>query len=404
MTQRAILHLDMDAFFASVEQREHPEYRGRPVIVGADPKNGLGRGVVAACSYEARKFGVHSALPIGRAFRLCPHAVFVRPNGAQYAHVSSGIMEILRRYSDRVEPVSIDEAFVDLTGSQRLLGTPLEAAREIKAVVSREQQLTCSIGIASSKFLAKIASDMRKPDGLFEVAAGAEREFLRELPVGRIWGVGPKTEERLRFLGIGTIGEVAAQSRAFWEERLGKHGGRLWELSHGIDERPVQFRSECQSLSQERTFGADTDDLAAITETLLALSEGVARRARKHGIAAKTVSLKLRFSDFSTFDRQKTFSRQTDDARAVYATAVELLRPFLPLPQKVRLLGIGLSHFDLPGELQPGLFDPGLEKRRRLNAGIDAVVEKFGPQSIRTARLLGRTDEDDQGFSSFLKK
>jgi len=401
---RVILHVDMDAFFASVEQRENPEFRGKPLIVGADPKGGKGRGVVAACSYEARKFGVHSALPIGRAYRLCPHAIFVRPHGSLYSHVSHSIMEILRRYTDLVEPVSIDEAFLDVTASQRLFGKPSDLAGRIKHDVRSEQNLTCSIGIAPNKFLAKVASDMRKPDGLFEVPAGTEKDFLKDLPVGRIWGVGPKTEERLRFLGIGTIGEVAARSQGFWRQRLGRSGEHLWQLSQGIDSRPVQPDSGFKSLSQEHTFGEDTGNIAQMKETLLALCEELARRARQHHALARTIALKLRFEDFTTLTRQRTLLRHTDDALLIYQAVESLLDQFLPAPQKIRLLGVGISHFQARGERQLGLFDADRIKKSRLNASVDAILAKFGPDSINKASLLEHPTDDDEGFSSFLKK
>ncbi|HEY2934886.1 MAG TPA: DNA polymerase IV [Acidobacteriota bacterium] len=401
---RVILHVDMDAFFASVEQRENPEFRGKPLIVGADPKGGRGRGVVAACSYEARKFGVHSALPIGRAFRLCPHAVFVRPHGSLYSHVSRSIMEILGRYTDLVEPVSIDEAFLDVAGSQQLFGKPPDLAARIKHDIRSEQRLTCSIGIAPNKFLAKVASDLHKPDGLFEVQPGTEKEFLKNLPIGRIWGVGPKTEERLRFLGISTIGEVAERSRDFWRQRLGQSGEHLWELSQGIDSRPVQPDSGFKSMSQEHTFGEDTDNVALMKETLLALCEELARRARQHNALARTVALKLRFEDFTTMTRQKTLPHHADDALQIYQVVESLLEQFFPAPQKIRLLGVGISHFQDHGALQLGLFDRDQAKKSRLNTGVDAIVARYGPDSIAKASLIGHSTDEDEGFSSFLKK
>lgn len=404
MANRVIFHIDMDAFFASVEQRENPAYRDRPVIVGADPKGGKGRGVVAACSYEARKFGIHSAMPIRRAFRLCPHGIYVQPNGAVYSHIWRAIMKILERYAPLVEPISIDEAFLDMTGSERLCGTPQSAAIRLKQTIWEEQKLTCSIGIASSKFLAKIASDLRKPDGLFEVPPGTEREFLNPLPVSRIWGVGPKTEQYLRFLGIATIGDVAALPKEFWRLRLGQRGEHLWELAKGLDDRPVQPVSGFQSLSQERTFGADTEDLNLLRKTLLALSEELARRARKHDVRAKTISLKLRYADFSTFDRQKTLHEYTDDALHIYHVAWKLLEDFLPFPQKVRLIGAGIRHFEPAQQMQPGLFDAPVEKKGRLDASVDTIVAKFGEESIRKASLLDQPLDGDEGFSSFLKK
>jgi DNA polymerase-4 len=400
---RVIFHIDMDAFFASIEQREHPEYRGKPVVVGADPQGGRGRGVVAACSYEARAFGIHSAMPIGRAYRLCPTAVYVRPGGALYAQVSHSVMELLGRFTDMVEPVSIDEAFLDMTGCMR--GTSAqELATRIKRVVRHEQHLTCSIGIACNKFLAKIASDLNKPDGLTEVAPGAEMDFLTGLPVGKLWGVGPKTGERLAALGIRTVGDVRQRPLPFWSGHLGKLGQHLWNLSHGIDGRPVVPESAPKSFSREHTFGADTDTLEDLKATLLELAEDVARRARHHGVRARTVSLKFRFADFTTFDRQKTLAASTAEGPAIYGVVCELLQSFFPLAQKVRLLGVGISHFSPGVQNQPGLFDAPELRRRSLGASLDRIVERFGADSIRRARLLNREKTDQVGLSSFLKK
>jgi len=400
---RVIFHIDMDAFFASIEQREHPEYRGKPVVVGADPLAGRGRGVVAACSYEARAFGIHSAMPIGRAYRLCPAAAYVRPDGPLYAQVSRSIMEILGAFTDLVEPLSIDEAFLDVTGCLRGTTAP-ELATRVKKAVREEQNLTCSIGIACNKFLAKIASDLNKPDGLTEVAVGTELDFLSGLAVGKLWGVGPKTAERLAALGIRTVGDVRRRPLAFWSGHLGKLGQHLWNLSHGIDERPVVPESEPKSLSREHTFGADTDTLEDLKATLLELAEDVARRARKHAVRAKTVSLKLRFADFTTYDRQKTLAGSTAEASVIYGVVWELLQSFFPLAQKVRLLGVGVSHFSPGLQEQLGLFDAPEIRRRALGASLDRIVERFGAESIRRARLLNREKDDQGGLSSYFKK
>ncbi|MFQ5741363.1 MAG: DNA polymerase IV [Acidobacteriota bacterium] len=403
MAARVIMHVDMDAFFASVEQREQPEFKGKPVIVGADPRGGKGRGVVAACSYQARKFGIHSALPISRAYRLCPHAIYLRPDGALYARVSKAIMEILRRYSDRVEPISIDEAFLDLTGSERLLGRPGAVASHIKKVVRVEQQLTCSIGIAPNKFLAKIASDLNKPDGLLEVAPGTETAFLKDLPVGRIWGVGRKTERRLHRLGVRSIGDVAARPLQFWIERMGRQGEHLWTLSHGVDERPVHSSREFKSLSHETTFLEDTADLERVRKTLLALSEEVTRRSRRHEVAAARVTLKLRYADFTTFTRQSSLPQATNDARSVYGVACKLLDRFLPLQREVRLLGVCLSRFESCRQGREDLFGKQASADSRLNAAIDQITAKFGQASLRKASLLDHPLQEEDRFSSFLK-
>ncbi len=257
----------------------------------------------------------------------------------------------------------------------------------IKNTIRKEQHLTCSVGIARNKFLAKLASDLSKPDGLLEVERGTEKGFLKDLPVRRILGVGSRTEERLRQLGISRIGDVAQRSADFWRQNLGRHGEHLWELSHGLDERAVQPESGFSSLSQERTFGQDTDDVTLLKQTLLFLSERLTRRARQNTVLGRTVSLKLRYADFSTFTRQMTLREHTNDTRRVYKATLRLLEPFLPLPQKVRLLGVGMSQFQPQEKAQAGLFDSRHRKKSRLNSSVDAILSKFGENSIRKARV-----------------
>ena len=419
-----ILHVDMDAFFASVEQREDPSIRGLPVIVGADPKGGQGRGVVAACSYEARRFGIHSALPISQAYRLCPEGVYRPPQGRLYAQVSASIMKILRSFSDRVEPISIDEAFVDATGSQKLIGKPRQIALQVKEKIRQEQQLSASIGVAPTKFLAKIASDLDKPDGLVLVEPGQEQDFLCNLPVRRMWGVGPKTEVRLLQLGIKTIGDIASRSEEHWASRFGQHGVHLWRLSQGLDDRPVIAHQGFKSLSHERTFHEDTADLELIAKTLLQLSEDVSRRSRRHSAQGKCVTLKWRYSDFSTLSRQSTLKTPTSDPLVIFRTVwkqVELLQPF---PQRIRLVGIALSRFaPAPEKSQLPLFEspqteetthgaprgpipkPGKDRAapgNELNHCIDEINQKFGRGKVQRASLLDRVEDEDEGFSSFL--
>ncbi len=404
MARRVVLHVDMDAFYASVEQREHPSCAGRSLIVGADPKGGEGRGVVAACSYEARRFGIHSAMPISRAYRLCPQAVFVRPDPTLYSRVSKSIMEILGGYTDQVEPVSIDEAFLDVTSSLRLFGKPSQLARGIKRSILEKEQLTCSIGIAVSKFVAKIASDLCKPDGLLQVVEGTEKEFLGPLPVGRMWGVGPKTEEWLHRIGVQTIAQVAARSERFWEQQLGRHGRHLWRLSQGWDEGPVVRTSSFRSLSQERTFDRDTCDLNLLSRTLLSLSEGLAQRIRGHQVEGRTVALKIRFEDFSTFTRQRSLGEYTDDSAQIRQVAQELLNQFLPLSRSVRLLGVRVAQFRARTDGLTDLFGSHRKRRDRLNSAVDAIASKYGEKSIRKAGLLGGSEEEKEAFTSFLKR
>ena len=394
-----ILHVDMDAFYASVEQRERPEFKGTPVVVGADPRGGKGRGVVAACSYEARQYGIHSALPISQAWHLCPTANYVRPNGVLYGDVSGRIMRILRQFTDLVEPVSIDEAFLDVTGSSRLFGDGRSIARSIKGRVLKEQELTCSIGVATNKFVAKIASDVDKPDGLCIVPRGKEENFLMDLPIRKIWGVGPRSEERLKRWGIRTIADIAARKQSFWVRKLGKRGDHLWHLSQGIDERPVQPSRGFKSLSHESTFERDCTDLKEIKKTLLSLSEKVAGRCRKHGLLGSCVRLKWRFGDFSTFSRQRKLDESTDDAQRLFSVALDLSRDFFPLTRAVRLIGVGVSGFEERRSPSQAAFFGDLDERKRsLDDSVDRIAERFGSQAIRKASLLDEEDTFHVGY------
>ena len=293
----------MDAFYASVEQLDHPAYRGKPVVVGADPRGGSGRGVVAACSYEARKFGIRSAMPISRAYRLCPTAVFVRPRGARYAEMSERIFAILREYTDLMEPLSIDEAFLDVTASQRLFGPAAEIGRMMKARIRSELGLVASIGLAPNKFLAKVGSDLGKPDGFVMVAPGQERAFLDPLPISRLWGVGPKTEARLHQMGFQTIGQIARTPLTTLEDTLGQGGRDLWELANGLDDRPVEPEQEAKSIGAEHTFAEDTADREQIRRTILELADRVGRRLRRDEVLAGGVTLKFRDHRFHTVTR-----------------------------------------------------------------------------------------------------
>jgi nucleotidyltransferase/DNA polymerase involved in DNA repair len=387
---RTILHVDMDAFFAAVEQRDRPELRGKPVIVGADPKGGRGRGVVSTASYEARRFGVGSAMPISEAWRRCPHGVYVHPDIEKYARESDRVMEILHRFTNLVEPVSIDEAFLDVTGSARAMGTGEEIARKLKAAIRAETRLTASVGVASSKLVAKVASDMRKPDGLVVVPPGGEAAFLAPLPVRRLWGVGPKMEEALAKLGIVTIGDLAEVEPGRLERRLGTHGHDLRSLARGEDDRDVVSEGEgAKSLGQEHTYGEDTADPERLRATLLQLADAVAGRLRSHGLRARTVTLKYRDEDFHTTTHARTLPQATDSGNAIFRLASELFAE-THRGKKVRLLGIYTSHF---GEATPqlGLFAepkaPSPADRVR-----DEVRKRFGDEAITRASLLGRRE------------
>jgi nucleotidyltransferase/DNA polymerase involved in DNA repair len=387
---RTILHLDMDAFFAAVEQRDRPELRGRPVIIGADPKGGRGRGVVSTASYEARRFGVGSAMPISEAWRRCPQGAYVAPDMEKYARESERIMTVLARVTDLVEPVSIDEAFLDVTGSARALGDGASIARRLKDEIRGETQLTASVGVATSKLMAKVASDMRKPDGLVVVAPGTEAAFLAPLPVRRLWGVGPKLEEQLARLGVVTIGDLAGLEPARLERRLGSHGHDLQQLARGEDERPVTAGPwEAKSLGQEHTYDQDTSDRMRLRATLLELADTVAARLRKHGLRARTVTLKYRDEDFQTTTHARTLREPTDSGSALFETAWALFGE-VHRGRLVRLVGVYASHF---GDQRPQLelfAEPA--RPARLDRLRDAVAERFGSEKITRASLLGRRE------------
>jgi nucleotidyltransferase/DNA polymerase involved in DNA repair len=381
----------MDAFYASIEQRDHPELRGRPVVVGADPQGGKGRGVVATASYEARRFGIGSAMPISQAYKLCPTASFVPPNMERYAEVSHQVMEILRRFSDCVEPVSIDEAFLDVTGSARaviapgtVLGEGVELARRLKDMVRAETELTASVGMATSKLLAKIASDMRKPDGLVVVPPGTEETFLAPLPVRRLWGVGPKMEEALARLGITTIGALAALPPEKLERRIGHHGHDLQALARGLDDRPVVSEGDAaKSMGHEHTFSRDVDDLRVLRQTVLELCDAVAERLRRHGTRARTVTLKYRDETFTTLTRAATLDEATDAGDQLFGAAWRLFGK-VHGRRRVRLLGVSASGLVAPPQL--GLFPTTTKPADRVR---DALAARFGEGTITRASLLG---------------
>jgi nucleotidyltransferase/DNA polymerase involved in DNA repair len=380
----------MDAFYAAVEQRDDPSLRGRPVIVGADPKGGRGRGVVSTASYEARRFGVASAMPISQAFKLCPHGVYLPVAMDKYARVSSQVMEILGHFSDLVEPVSIDEAFLDVTGSRRALGDGETIARRLKTEIQRETALTASVGVASSKLVAKVASDMRKPDGLVVVPPGGECDFLAPLPVRRLWGVGPKVEESLATLGVRTIGELAALPPERLARRFGSHGHDLLALARGLDDRPVvSDHGEAKSMGQEHTYESDTADLGRLRRTLLDLADGVAQRLRHHGLRARTITLKYRDETFHTATRAETLTAPVDSGNDLFRTAWALFRG-VHGQRKVRLLGIYASGFGAAAG-QLGLFPNPASPADRLR---DTLEARFGTRALTRASLLERAGRD----------
>lgn len=351
---RCIIHADLDAFFASVEQLDNPDLRGRPVVVGGAPE---ARGVVAAASYEARAYGVHSAMPMRTALSLCPEAVRVSPRFQRYAEISKRVMDIFRQVTPLVEQISLDEAFLDVSERVGEGWSAEEAASTVKERVRREVGLTVSVGVASSKSVAKIASGLNKPDGLTVVPPGSERQFLAPLPVQSLWGVGPKTAERLASDSITTIGELAGQSEEWASSRFGARGLYFLSLARGIDDSPVMVEHERKSVSTETTFPRDVDDPKVLEASLRELADNTARRLRGSGLRGRTIKLKLRLADFTTFTRQTTIVRPTDAAEVILAEASRLLARELHAGRRFRLLGVGVSSLrEGEAESQPSLF------------------------------------------------
>lgn len=386
MTERTILHCDLDAFYASVEQRDHPEYRGKPVIVGGGPTE---RGVVSAASYEARKFGVHSAMPLREAGKRCPQGIFVPGNFEAYEVASDAVMALFAERTPLVEPISLDEAFLDVTGTAHLFGGPEACARDLKRAVREHVGLVLSVGMASNKLCAKVASDLRKPDGFVIVPRGGEAAFLAPLPLARLWGVGPKTRAVLEDLGMRTIGDLANADPALLEARLGEHGSTIALRAKGIDEdrEVVADPGDPKSIGHAHTFDRNTLDRAQIESTLLRLAEGVGRRLRKHELRGRTVELQLRVAPFETRTRQRTLSDPTSDDLAIFEAARALLRDALAADRDagrvspVRLVGVTMS--GLVGGEQLDLFTGA--RMSRLNAALDAVRTRFGDGALDRA-------------------
>ncbi len=390
-SSRWIIHVDMDAFYASVEQRDHPEYRGYPVVVGADPKEGKGRGVVSAASYEAREFGVHSALPIGQAFQRCPRGIFLPVRMSRYQEVSTHIFSIFQRYTDLVEPLSLDEAFLDVTGSLRLFGTPQAIGAQIQRDIWEEEHLNASVGVATNKFVAKVASDLQKPQGFVIVPAGTERGFLHDLPIERLWGAGPKTAKRLRRQGYETIGQLAATSCAELSVWLGKQGKQFWELANGLDDREVVPEEPAKSIGAEMTFEVDIADLAVMKQTFLELTKRVGSRLRAEKVQAKTLTVKFRTQHFQTFTRSMTLQEPTDQDSTIYHQAIMLLERLPCATEKVRLLGLAGSNFVHAEDCrQLSLFPSVQEHNTQVTKAVDTIRSRFGDQAIQPATLFPR--------------
>jgi DNA polymerase-4 len=379
------MHVDMDAFFVSVDQRSRPELRGKPVIVGYPAD----RSVVLSASYEARKFGVKSAMPMAMAARMCPSAVIIEPRHKLYYEVSAQLMAIFGSITDLVEPLSVDEAFLDVGGAIRRLGSPRQIGGIIRRRVQEELGITASVGIAASKFVAKIASTRCKPDGLLLIGPDETVAYLHSLPVNALWGVGAKTGEVLARMGIRTVADVAATPPSALKKLLGASGEHVYRLSWGIDPRPVTPVRLEKSIGAEETFAVDTADDVLLHRELLRLSHRTAERLRSTGMVARTISLKLRYTDFSTITRSRTVHAPVDSAQLIYAVAVQLLESLGPRAMPVRLVGVRAEQLDDAAQTSLQLsFDRRDDNWRAAEQALDRVAEKFGSKSVLPARLL----------------
>ncbi|MDD5584281.1 MAG: DNA polymerase IV [Candidatus Omnitrophica bacterium] len=375
----------MDAFFAAIEQRDNPKLLGLPVVVGADPKKGKGRGVVSTGSYEARKFGIHSAMPISFAYQRCPQAVFLPVDMEKYAKVSKQIYGIFEKFTPSIEPVGIDEAFLDITGSFHLFGGPLESCRLLKERIKKETQLTASLGLAPTKMAAKIASDLRKPDGLVEVTKEGLLDFLWPLPVEKIWGLGKKSKVAFAECGIKTIGDLARRDMRDIVSLFGKNGEYFWNLAWGRDDRLLQEEAQAKSISNETTFERDTADTDTITGALLALCEKVSQRLRAQGLKARTVTLKVRLKGFDTYTRAVTLQKATNFADIINKETRRLYGNLNVSEKKIRLIGVKVSNF-IPADVRDSLFvDTSDEKKEKIHDAIDKIKGKFGENIIHRA-------------------
>jgi len=381
---RKIIHVDMDAFYASVEQRDDPSLMGKPVVVGGSPNS---RGVVSTASYEARKYGIRSAMPIAEAVRRCPSAIFLPVNARKYREVSRQINNIFLTYTPMVEPLSLDEAFLDVTGSTSLFGPADNIALTIKQRIQQELNLTASVGLACNKFLAKLASDLKKPDGFVVVQPSKIQEFLDPLPVERIWGVGVKTAEQLHIYKVKTVRDLRRLELKSLTKLFGSLGSQLYQLARGIDDRPVESDRVVKSIGRETTFEMDIADHDVLETTLLKLAVDVGRSMRKESLKGKTVTLKVRYADFRTLTRSHTLPRATDLDDVIYREACSLLRE-LSLKQPLRLIGVTLSNLTDQIQNQLSLFEEPELERENLTKVLDLVKEKYGEKSITRARLL----------------
>ncbi len=385
-TECTVLHVDMDAFYASVELITRPELHGLPVIVGGS----VSRGVVLSATYEARRFGVHSAMPMGRARRVCPQAVVIEPDHRRYSRASAGVMEIFRSITPAVEPLSLDEAFLDVSGATRRLGSPSTIAALIRDRVADEQRITCSVGVAATKFVAKLASGRAKPDGMLVVPVTETVAFLHRLPVGALWGVGERTEQTLARLGLHTVADLAHTSVDVLERALGPASGRhLHDLSWGRDPRRVVAEQPDKSIGNEETFARDVDDLQVVARELLRLSERVAARIRAAELLGRTITIKVRFADFTTITRSRSLAEHTDVARVIHATAIDLFTALGLDRVRIRLVGVRVEGLIEASKGRHQLaFDEPENGWREAEQAVDRATARFGAGSVRPASLI----------------
>ena len=385
-----ILHVDMDAFYASVAELDHPEYKGKALVVGAGT-----RGVVLSANYEARKFGIRAAMPVGRAKRMAPHAIFIAPEHHRYSEISARVMAIFHSYTPLVEPISLDEAFLDVTGSQKLFGTGREIATKIRAQVAKEEGITCSVGISQSKFIAKLASQHCKPNGMLEIHPDRVLEFLHPLPVRAIWGVGPKTAESLERLGLHTVSDIAHTPRSTLIRALGDATGEsLYELAWGRDYRDVIPDEPEKSIGNEETFSEDLDNPEEILREFLRMTEKATARLRERSLFAKTISIKIKFADFSSLTRSKTLPIGIDNTHDTYEVVKNLYRALNNEGARIRLVGVSLSQLQ---EAAPVQLELGARERgwRDADSAIDRAKARFGRGSVRPGRLIRPSDSDE---------
>ncbi len=386
---RKILHIDMDAFYAAVEQHDNPAYRGKPVIVGGDPSS---RGVVSTCSYEARKFGVHSAMPLKEAFRRCPHGIFTPVRGRRYAEISREIMKIMNQYTPLVEPLSLDEAFLDITGCEILFGPAEKIGREIVDRIGTELGLSASAGLAPNKFLAKLASDLKKPGGFVIISEDNVAQVLEDLPVGKIWGVGPKTETQLIAMGIRTIGMLRRVNPDLLVKKFGESGQQLFQLAYGLDDRMVITDADTKSVGHEITFQNDSDDQEFLAGVLLWLTEQVARRLRRCNLRGRVITVKIRDHNFKTLTKRVTLTEPTDFEEEIYQEAFRLAGEAQWGSRKVRLIGVSVSGFDNRQSLQLGLFNEPVATKdislEKLHQAMDRLRDRFGEEIVTKGTVL----------------